>query len=117
MATGRSSAEALGLALLLGTCAPARTPAPPPQIQPLSTHAALPAPSPPPAPPQVDFQTQIRPILEARCRPCHFEGGTMHESLPFDRPETLHTLGEKLFTRIRDEREQTLLRSFLAQGP
>lgn len=39
----------------------------------------------------------------------------MHERLPFDRPETIHTLGEKLFTRIRDEQEQTLLRSFLAQ--
>lgn len=113
MATWRPLAEILGLALLLGTCAPARTPIPPPEIQPVSTHAAIPAPS---APPQaVDFQTQIRPILEARCRPCHFEGGTMHERLPFDRPETIHTLGEKLFTRIRDEAEQTLLRSFLAR--
>jgi hypothetical protein len=113
MTTRRPHAEALGLALLLGTCAPARTPTPPPEIQPVSTHAAASAPN---APPQsVDFPTQIRPILEARCRPCHFEGGTMHERLPFDRPETIHTLGEKLFTRIQDEQEQTLLRSFLAQ--
>jgi hypothetical protein len=112
MTMRRPPVEALGLALLLGTCAPARTPIPPPAIQPVSTHAA---PAPSVSPRAVDFQTQIRPILEARCRPCHFEGGTMHERLPFDRPETIHTLGEKLFTRIQEEQEQTLLRSFLAQ--
>lgn len=112
MTTRRPHAEVLGLALLLAACAPARTPTPPPEIPPVAAHTAAPSPD---APRAVDFQTQIRPILEARCRPCHFEGGVMHERLPFDRPETIHTLGEKLFTRIRDEQEQALLRSFLAQ--
>jgi hypothetical protein len=70
---------------------------------------------PPPSTRPVDFETQIRPILNARCQPCHFAGGKMYEKLPFDRPQTIHKLGEKMLTRIRDPREQVLLRSFLAQ--
>jgi hypothetical protein len=65
----------------------------------------------------VDFATQVRPILEARCQPCHFPGGKMYARLPFDRAETILTLREKLFTRIKDEDEQRLLREFLAQHP
>ena len=73
----------------------------------------------PVAPPKtqaVDFQTQIRPILEKRCQPCHFTGGKMYAKMPFDRPQTIHTLGEKMFTRIKDPKEQALLRVFLAEG-
>lgn len=67
------------------------------------------------APPPVDFATQIRPILEQRCQPCHFSGGKMYERLPFDRPQTVVKLGTKLFTRIRDEKQRELIRKFLAQ--
>ena len=65
--------------------------------------------------PQVDFATQIKPILQARCQPCHFSGGKVYDRMPFDRPETIKTLGTKLFTRIKDEKEQQLIRDFLAQ--
>jgi len=41
----------------------------------------------------------------------------MHTRLPFDQPQTIQNLGEKMFTRIKDEQEQALLRSFLAQTP
>ena len=64
---------------------------------------------------KVDFPTQIRPILEARCQPCHFSGGKVYQRMPFDRPETIKTLGTKLFTRIKDENERRLIRDFLAQ--
>lgn len=70
----------------------------------------------PPTAQALDFQTQIRPILEKRCQPCHFTGGKMYAKMPFDRPQTIHTLGEKMFTRIKDPKEQALLRAFLAQG-
>jgi hypothetical protein len=66
--------------------------------------------------PAVDFAAQVRPILETRCQPCHFPGGVMYERRPFDRPETIHALGEKLFTRIKDEKEQAVIREFLSQG-
>ena len=68
-----------------------------------------------PPPAKVDFATQIRPILESRCTPCHFEGGRMYQRLPFDRPETIKALGTKLFTRIKDEKEQRLIREYLSQ--
>jgi hypothetical protein len=74
------------------------------------------APPLPPKPQPVDFQAQIRPILEKRCQPCHFPGGKMYERMPFDQPKTIRRLGEKMFTRIKEPKEQTLLRAFLTQA-
>ena len=62
-----------------------------------------------------DFDTQIKPIFQARCMPCHFQGGSVYDKMPFDKPETISRLGEKLFTRIKDKEEQRLIREFLAQ--
>ncbi|HVF61997.1 MAG TPA: hypothetical protein VNJ70_19490 [Thermoanaerobaculia bacterium] len=84
----------------------------PPAIPPRS--AAAPAHSTPAH--AVDFQTQVKPLLEARCSPCHFASGRMYEKLPFDEPATIHHLGEQLFTRIEAADEQALLRAFLAQS-
>ena len=64
---------------------------------------------------RVDFATQVKPILEARCPSCHFAGGVMYQRLPFDRPETIRTLGEKLFTRLKDENDRGIIREFLSQ--
>jgi hypothetical protein len=61
-----------------------------------------------------DFATEIKPIFQARCQPCHFPGGKVYDRLPFDKPETITKLGAKLFTRIKDEKEQRLIRDFLA---
>jgi len=64
---------------------------------------------------KVDFATQIKPIFEAKCQPCHFSGGKVYGRMPFDRAETIKTLNTKLFTRIKDEKERQLIRDFLAQ--
>jgi hypothetical protein len=64
---------------------------------------------------RVDFDTQIKPMLQSRCMPCHFNGGAQYEKLPFDRPETIKKLATKLFTRINDEDQRRLIRDFLAQ--
>ena len=61
------------------------------------------------------FASDIRPILESRCQPCHFQGGQMYEKLPFDKPETITRLGTKLFTRIKNEDQQRLIREFLSK--
>ena len=61
-----------------------------------------------------NFKTDVQPILEHRCTPCHFAGGKMYGKLPFDRPETIARLGEKLFTRIKNEDERAAIRRFLA---
>lgn len=63
----------------------------------------------------VDFDAQVKPILQSRCMPCHFTGGQMYERLPFDRSETIKKLGTRLFTRIRKEDERRLLERFLKQ--
>src|SRR6202795_1454134 len=62
-----------------------------------------------------DFETQIKPIFQARCQPCHFSGGKVYDKMPFDKPETIHRLGAKLFTRIKDEKERRMISEFLAQ--
>jgi hypothetical protein len=64
---------------------------------------------------KVNFTTQVRPILEAKCQPCHFNGGKVYSQMPFDRPETIKRLGTKLFTRIKDENERQMIRAFLEQ--
>jgi hypothetical protein len=64
---------------------------------------------------KIDFATQIQPILQARCQPCHFDGGKMYQRLPFDREQTIKALGTKLFSRIEDEKERRVIRDFLAQ--
>ncbi|MBW8877922.1 MAG: hypothetical protein JF614_23415 [Acidobacteria bacterium] len=103
-----------GVALLFASCAPARSPAPQAKTRPAAIRASAPVPTAAALRP-VDFAMQIRPILEKRCQPCHFTGGKMYEKMPFDRPQTIRTLGQKMFTRIKDPQEQELLRSFLAQ--
>ena len=66
-------------------------------------------------PNKIDFGTHVEPILKSKCQPCHFSGGKVYDKLPFDRPETIKTLGTKLFTRIHDENERKIIREFLAQ--
>ena len=74
------------------------------ELTPISTNAV-----------KVDFATQIEPMLKAKCQPCHFSGGKVFVKLPFDKPQTIKTLGTKLFTRIHDENERKLIREFLSQ--
>lgn len=84
-----------------------------------SEYAALALTTPPPAsgtvPTRIDFHSQIKPILQSKCMPCHFPGGAKYAEMPFDRPETIKKLGAKLFTRIHDENHRRLIRDFLAQ--
>lgn len=61
----------------------------------------------------VDFQRDVRPILEEHCQPCHFPGGKMYAHLPFDKAATIDKLGTKLFTRIKKESEQKVIRAYL----
>jgi len=62
---------------------------------------------------KIDFDTQLKPIFEKRCQPCHFSGGKVYAKMPFDRGETIKRLGTKLFTRIKDTSEQELIRQYL----
>jgi len=59
------------------------------------------------------FNAKILPIVE-KCRPCHFKGGKVYAQLPFDDPQTIRRLGEKLFSRFQDQNEQAVFRAFFA---
>ena len=61
------------------------------------------------------FHASVEPLLKERCMPCHFAGGKMYGKLPFDRPETIASLGGRLFTRIKDEKQRAVIRKFLAE--
>jgi len=63
----------------------------------------------------VDFDTQLKPIFQSKCMPCHFSGGKMYDRLPFDKPATIRKLGTRLFTRIKEENDRKLIEDFLAQ--
>jgi hypothetical protein len=39
----------------------------------------------------------------------------MYGKLPFDRPATIVSLGERLFTRIKSEDQRAVIRKFLAE--
>ncbi|HYC61634.1 MAG TPA: hypothetical protein VEK79_18910 [Thermoanaerobaculia bacterium] len=73
----------------------------------------MPLPAEPPK--DVQFARDVQPIMEKRCQPCHFPGGTMHAKLPFDQAVTIDKLGTKLFTRIKKDDEQAVIRAFLAR--
>ena len=100
----------LGLALLLlesgGKATPAYNTVWPAAVANSATHTA-----------HVDFDTQVKPMLQSKCMPCHFSGGQMYERLPFDKPATIRKLGTRLFTRIKEEDKRRLLEDFLAQSP
>jgi hypothetical protein len=66
---------------------------------------------------RVDFDTQVKPIFESKCMPCHFNGGKMYSSLPFDKPATIRQLGTKVFTRIKEENDRQMIEAFLKQSP
>ena len=66
---------------------------------------------------RVDFDTQLKPIFQSKCMPCHFSGGQMYDRLPFDKPATIKKLGTRLFTRIKDEDSRRLIEDFLSQSP
>lgn len=66
-------------------------------------------------PPPDTFVTRVEPILKGKCVPCHFAGGKVYDKLPFDRPATIVSLGERLFTRIKDEQQRAIIRAFLAE--
>ena len=67
--------------------------------------------------PRIDFDTQLKPIFQSKCMPCHFSGGKMYDRLPFDKPATIRKLGTRLFTRIKDEHDRKLIEDFLTQTP
>ena len=105
----RSVLVLIGMGLLLiesgGTVKSARRP----EVVVASTSSAAKA--------RVDFDSQLKPIFQSKCMPCHFSGGQMYDRLPFDQPATIRKLGTRLFTRIKEDNDRRLIEDFLTQSP
>jgi hypothetical protein len=63
----------------------------------------------------ISFTAKIQPILVSHCSPCHFTGGKMYEKMPFDKAETIITHNEGVLRRIKDEKENLLIKKFVTQ--
>jgi len=62
---------------------------------------------------KVDFAKDIQPIFLAHCAPCHFTGGKMYASMPFDKPKTIIDHQDGILRRIKGEDEVKKLKAFL----
>ncbi len=78
-------------------------------------HATTTATPSPPSPDTV-FRSEVRPILAARCAPCHEPGGKLYAKLPFDDPAVLasHVPGVK--KRLKGDDLKTFER-WIAMAP
>jgi hypothetical protein len=63
----------------------------------------------------VNYQTQIQPILQMTCSPCHFPGGKMYEKMPFDKGETIISHEAGILKRIKDEQKVALIKKYIRQ--
>jgi hypothetical protein len=67
-------------------------------------------------PDSIDFKTDIQPILQKKCSPCHFTGGKMYEKLPFDQASTILNHETGIFKRIKNEDEVVLFKKFIEEN-
>lgn len=63
----------------------------------------------------IHFVTQIKPLLQKNCSPCHFPGGKLYEKLPFDKDETIITHNEGVLKRFKNVDERKLIKQFAEQ--
>lgn len=64
----------------------------------------------------IDFSTQVQPVLQKKCSPCHFPGGKMYEKMPFDNGKTIMDHKAGIFRRITDVEEVKLFRKYVEQN-
>ncbi len=62
------------------------------------------------------FRNNILPLLQSNCNPCHVPGGKVHVKLPFDDYKTVVSLGKKLNTRFKQEKQQAIINGWIESG-
>lgn len=66
-------------------------------------------------PDTVNFAEHVLPILEKKCNPCHFTGGKMYASMPFDQDSTLLNHQQGILKRMNEE-EKAIIKKFIAHA-
>ncbi len=64
----------------------------------------------------INFKTQVQPILQKNCSPCHFNGGKMYLKMPFDKGETIINHESGVLKRFKNQNEITLINQFIQQN-
>ena len=64
----------------------------------------------------INYKTQVLPILQKKCTPCHFPGGKMYERMPFDNSQTIVGHEAGVLKRFKDEQEIALIKQFIQQN-
>jgi len=62
------------------------------------------------------FKSEVRPILAARCAPCHEPGGKLYAKLPFDDPAVLASHVPGVTKRLKGDDLKTFER-WIAMAP
>jgi cytochrome c553 len=62
------------------------------------------------------FTATVRPVLAAKCAPCHEPGGKMYGSLPFDKAETISSHREGVLKRLQGD-DRAAVEKWLATLP
>jgi len=97
-----------GLAALSGACARPDAAARAAAAPAIAAAPAVPTAEPTkPGPAGPTFDAAVRPILEARCTPCHYPGGKMYDRLPFDQPSVLSSHADGVRRRLKGEDLET----------
>ncbi len=70
----------------------------------------------PAVPYTIHSTSQVMPMLQKKCSPCHFEGGKMYAKMPFDKVATLITHQAGMLKRLESENEKELLKKFIREN-
>jgi len=62
------------------------------------------------------FAATVRPVLAAKCAPCHEPGGKMYGSMPFDEGETIASHREGVLKRLKGD-DRAAVENWLASLP
>jgi hypothetical protein len=66
-------------------------------------------------PDTVRFAMKVQPILEKNCSPCHFTGGKMYASMPFDAASTILSHESGVMKRFKGE-ELEVIKKYLEEN-
>jgi len=64
----------------------------------------------------IQFATQVQPILQRKCSPCHFPGGKMYERMPFDKDSTIISHQAGILKRIKEGEDNLIIKTFILQN-
>ena len=54
------------------------------------------------------FVSSVRPVLVAKCAPCHEPGGKLYEKLPFDQPSVVESHSAGILRRLQGENREAV---------